>query len=92
MTVLQTSRLCLILGCLALLYFVRLFQMNGIYLVSSGFPPFEKETEGKKDYGQSALSMEKRKVKQMKNGSREDIWRRYVICAVQEKAFRFCVV
>lgn len=42
MTVLQTSRLCLILGCLALLYFVHLFQMNGIYLVSSGFPPFEK--------------------------------------------------
>lgn len=50
-----------------------------------GFP-FEKETEGKKDYGQSALSIEKRKVKQMKIGSQDDIWRRYLICAVQDKS------
>lgn len=80
-------------GCVAfwavLLYFTLSVCVSNEWHLSGFFWvfPFEKETESKKDYWWSDLSLEMRKIKQIKNGSRADIWRHYLIWAVQEKPF-----
>lgn len=50
-TVLQISRLCCILGCVALLC-LSVFQMNGIYLVSSGFSHLKKRQRVRRIIGE----------------------------------------
>lgn len=44
------------------------------------------------DFHPGNLSIEMRKIKQMINGSRANIWRHYLTWTIQEKAYRFPVI